>query len=321
MLDFAHLSELTHLTFDHCYISHDKSYHLSFVNNIWSLTKLTHCCLNIRFENQLFFPSPTTISSTLEYLSISGVKPSLSHIACLLEHTPRLRHFSSYFRLILGFEHQLSVVTSIITLNISFSSIWYDMVANFFHWMPYLCNLKVDLEKNYLDGQRWEDIIRIHLSKVKGLRFRMKFYSRRHTNNNEEQIDEVLDSFRSQFWLDEYRWFVRCDWNPNRRDAYVYTLPYAFPNYEFVFPILSKTTCPPNNDQCTYDYVRRLTYKPGLNKYLSEYHMAFFNIQDLSIELPVSDHFWSMISKFDQLTSLTLSSNDHSENIRTQLQA
>jgi hypothetical protein len=61
--------------------------------------------------------------------------------------------------------------------------------------MPYLCDLKVDLDNNYLEGQRWEDIIRIHLSKVKRLRFRMKFYSRRYTNNNEEQIDKALDSF------------------------------------------------------------------------------------------------------------------------------
>jgi hypothetical protein len=30
----------------------------------------------------------------------------------------------------------------------------------------------------------------------------------------EEQIDQILDTFRSAFWLKKHQWFVRCHWNP-----------------------------------------------------------------------------------------------------------
>ena len=30
-------------------------------------------------------------------------------------------------------------------------------------------------------------------------------------DHKEQEIDKLLDSFRSQFWLEEHHWFVRCD--------------------------------------------------------------------------------------------------------------
>ncbi|CAF3253176.1 unnamed protein product [Rotaria sp. Silwood2] len=123
-----------------------------------------------------------------------------------------------------------------------------------------------------------------------------------------------------RFWLDEHCWFVQCDWNPERSDADVYTLPFAFSDFEFVFPNISKSTCPTNNDQWPYDCVRRLTCKADLSQYLSDSSIQFFNIQDLSIELPVNHHFCSMVPKLNRLRFLRVSSNEHSQHIPTQLQ-
>ena len=261
------------------------------MNTIWNLPKLTHCSFNIDFESQLYFPVPTMTSSTLEYLSILGMEPSRSNIDCLLQHTPHLRYFSTHIQKISGFNHQLSSISSITTLNLSLCLVWYNMFEQFFQWVLNVCHLKVELKDTYLDGQKWEEIIRVRLINVKKLKFRMKFHTKKYNSNNEEQVDEVLDSFRTRFWLDEHRWFVQCDWSPHTQDAYVYTLPLAFSDFEFVFPIISKSTCPANHDRWSYDSVRRLNYKAGLNQCLSESYIQFFNIQDLSMKLPVYQYF------------------------------
>ncbi|CAF2269701.1 unnamed protein product [Rotaria magnacalcarata] len=146
----------------------------------------------------------------------------------------------------------------------------------------------------------------------------MRFHFKKYNSNNEEQIDPVLDSFRTRFWLDEHCWFVQCDWNPENSFAGIYTIPFAFSDFEFVFPVISKSTCPTNNDQSTYDCVRRLIYKLDLNQYLYESKIEFFNIQDLSLALPATHHVWSMVPKFNRLRVLRVSSStEHSQHIES----
>jgi len=81
------------------------------------------------------------------------------------------------------------------------------------------------------------------------------------SNRRESIIDELLDTFRTSFWLDEHHWFVRCEWNPRNGDddIYLYTLPYCFekvydlnPNRRF------KSTCSDDRDYWSYDSVREL---------------------------------------------------------------
>lgn len=49
-------------------------------------------------------------------------------------------------------------------------------------------------------------------------------------------------------------------------------------------------------------------------------NIQFFNIRNLSIKLPLGDHFWSTIPNFDPVNYLTVSFNDDIENCRIQLQ-
>ncbi|CAF1067208.1 unnamed protein product [Rotaria sordida] len=46
-------------------------------------------------------------------------------------------------------------------------------------------------------------------------------------DDHEQQVDNLLDSFRSQFWLDKHQWFVQCHWKSNNDHIKVllYTLP------------------------------------------------------------------------------------------------
>ncbi|CAF0892840.1 unnamed protein product [Adineta steineri] len=72
-------------------------------------------------------------------------------------------------------------------------------------------------------------------------------------STGEEQVEQIVNTFRTPFWLDEHRWFVQCDWSPITESCYVYTLPYAFENFNIDFPICFKSTCAIDNLSCFYD--------------------------------------------------------------------
>jgi hypothetical protein len=74
----------------------------------------------------------------------------------------------------------------------------------------------------------------------------------------EAELDALLDSFRSAFWLEEHQWFVRCDWISSSISnfATLYTLPYAFEELLLTNKQWSKSTAWIDNE---YDDVNTLT--------------------------------------------------------------
>jgi hypothetical protein len=171
----------------------------------------------------------------------------------------------------------------------------------------------------YIDGKTWEQIIERYLPKLKIFQFRMndEFDS---DNDKEQQIDEILNLFRSQFWINKHQWFVQCDWNLHNRNIFLYSLPYAFDNFYFQFPILSKSTCPDNDQQWSWNSVRRLTYKASLSDCSTLFHHQFIKIRELCVYLPINDYFWSIVPKLERLTLLDVLSNDYNENYEIQLE-
>ncbi|CAF3986983.1 unnamed protein product [Rotaria sordida] len=97
-------------------------------------------------------------------------------------------------------------------------------------------------------------------------------------------------------------------------------LPYAFDNFYFQSPILSKSTYYYDNQQWSYDYVHRLTYKTNLSEWLTLSHIQFNKIRELCVHLPIDEYFWSIISKLERLTLLDVLLNDENENYDIQLQ-
>ncbi|CAF1282796.1 unnamed protein product, partial [Rotaria sp. Silwood1] len=65
-------------------------------------------------------------------------------------------------------------------------------------------------------------------------------------NNQEEEVDILLNSFSTQFWLEIRQQYVRCDWISSAiiKDATLYTLPYAFEKFSYCDTTYSKSTCP-----------------------------------------------------------------------------
>ncbi len=66
------------------------------------------------------------------------------------------------------------------------------------------CNFKQKDEFSYLNEYDWKKIIENYFPKLD-----LKFC---HWRNMEEELDELLDSLRSAFWLEKHQWSVRCDW-------------------------------------------------------------------------------------------------------------
>jgi hypothetical protein len=311
LLDLLYLSNISHLTFEECCFTSDEANASNFVTIIWNLPKLTYCYLKIQFQPQIYFPIPTVISSSIEYLSIYDIEPEFNQMIHLLEKTPHLQHISLDFHFNFSDEFQSSTITSIATLNVSFFSIEYHILANFFQNMPNLNRLKIDLPDMYIDGKTWEQIIETYLPKLESFQFRMNDEL---DSNQEQQIDEILNLFRTPFWLNKHQWFVRCDWNPNSDNLFFYSLPYAFENFYFQFPILSKSTCPDDDDQqWSYNSVRRLAYKVSSSEWsIASYHQ-FTKIEELCVYLPINDYFWSIVSKLERLKVLDVLSNENHE--------
>ena len=108
-----------------------------------------------------------------------------------------------------------------------------------------------------IDGHKWKELINQYLPKLQGLQFIM-VCKLGHGTDKEQQIDRILDTFRGDFWLDERRCFVRCDWDSDNSNISLYTLPYSFNGFYLSTPILSKTTCLDENNQWSYNSVRAL---------------------------------------------------------------
>ncbi len=155
----------------------------------------------------------------------------------------------------------------------------------------------------------------------------MKFYLN-NKDNKKQRAKKLIRSFRSQFWLEERRWFVRCDWAQCQENSccnyiYLYTLPYAFDYYRFYHSaIKQKSTCPEDHICPSYDQVHTLHYAifPSENRISSQF--TFPNVHRLNFWPPFDDNFSCIVSRCDYLKTLSvgLDQTNYNLNVLYQLQ-
>ncbi|CAF2928456.1 unnamed protein product, partial [Rotaria sp. Silwood2] len=76
------------------------------------------------------------------------------------------------------------------------------------------------------DGRRWEEFIKLSLPLLKTFQFCFHFV--RYPNESYD-INQAMALFSSSFYVEEKRWFVRCDFNhQSSEEGVIYTLPFAF---------------------------------------------------------------------------------------------
>ncbi|CAF3867230.1 unnamed protein product [Rotaria sp. Silwood1] len=322
----SHLLSLTHLTLTKCYISMNGNNAHQLYSKIWSLSKLKYCYIDISFAHGSCFPMPTIISTSLKHLSIINMSCYLNELIHLFQSTPYLQYLS-IDSMDYANDYELSLpILSITHLKLSFDSSL-DILQYLLQNMPDLCDLTLETSNIYMDGYQWEELIRRYLSKLKIFRFKMRF-SALNDESKEIQSNQILDSFRTNFWLDEHQWFVRCHWYSSDEQYHfdfidLFTLPYGFKDFlSYTGCTLAKSTCPSDNEYWSYDHVNNLCY--GSSHFTSSImsRVRFSNIQYLSLSLPFNDQFLLVVSKLDRLTSLCISINNHkkTDNVLSQLQ-
>jgi hypothetical protein len=166
--------------------------------------------------------------------------------------------------------------------------------------MPNLIDLTIELAYIVIDGYQWEVIISNHLPNLKKFQMKMEFYLR-DNDNKEAEINQLLNSFDNQFWIDQHRWFIQCHWclanKPSK--AYLYTLPYYSKEFLLISGMQFKSTCPNNEIHWFYDNVENLSFTDAICP-----SIRFQNLKCLKIIRPFDELFWSIVSNFNRLKSL-----------------
>jgi len=295
IIDDCHqLPDLAHLKIIKCNSAYMSS--VDFSNTIWNLPKLSHCRLQI--ENG-WFCVPTIVSSSLRYLSISCQYWGLRQTIGIFQQTPYLERLHVPLNKLNDNNHEISFsILSITILKLSDVKSSYAMM-NILRAMPNLTYLKVDTYYIDFDGYQWEELIDNYLSKLKIFHFRMHI-TLRDKENNKQHIDRLVDSFRTQFWLEKHQWYIRCHQNfeDNSMDILLYSLPYAFVDFNLSMLVMpSRSTCLQDNDYFSYDQVNTFLR----NCYLSEEYfflIRFSNIRNISINFSCNIMFGNIFQYF-----------------------
>ncbi|CAF1009975.1 unnamed protein product [Rotaria sp. Silwood1] len=294
-----HLGNLTHLGLFHCYQDEQVDFQL-ILNQIWSLPKLRHCTIGIGSTGQCLFRTPTTNSLSLEYVSIERIQVKLDQINQLFEYTPTLKCLSIS---VLSFIDNDYTPTPLPTLtNLNISSCFTCNASNigiFLQNTSNLHRLNVDLSSEIVDGNRWEEIIRNHLPNLQIFQLKMKVTVPLR-QNIQQRVDELINSFQSSFWIDEHQWFVRC--LTSNRTIHLYTLSNC---YEEHLPVSYKSTCLVNDEQDFYNSISKIISPTFFDQPIPS-DIRLSKINYLCINLPLNDQFWSIISNFNRLKSLTI---------------
>ena len=165
--------------------------------------------------------------------------------------------------------------------------------------MSNLRHLYIRIKHSLINGHQWEQIIRNYLPKLKIFRLKMnKAFFNNPNIELHEQVDKLIDSFRSSFWINEHQWFVRCfTWS---KIIVLHTLCNAYNYYGCIIPDSWQSTYPHDNQQQFYNKItsiyRNIFYQPISS------NICLSNIEYLNMKLPINDQFWSIVSSLNQLT-------------------
>jgi hypothetical protein len=283
------------------------------INTIWSLPKLVLCDLCIYGGKLELFCMPTKISSSLKYVFISECKVKCYEINQLVEYTPCLKRLSIKIEFNNYVNYILFPLPTIIDLDIRILNRCDDSkIISLLKNMPNLIRLKISFNFKLIDGYQWEQIIRNYLPKLKVFDLYMtEIVSIEH----QKRVDQLMDSFRSSFWIDEHRWFVRCVTKNNIISFHTPSKLYNY-NADLIFESW-KFTDPHHTVQELYNDVTRVNNEVFFDQPIPS-HIRLPNIRCLRIKLPIHDQFWSIVPNLGRLCSLAVLS--YADAFQSQLQ-
>jgi hypothetical protein len=301
ILHCYYLPCLTHLKFIQCLLNDTPP---DTINTIWSIPKLTNLHIDENMSKGICFSRILETSSSIKYLSIKNVNCDLRNLSNILQRTPYLQRLSTTIICTEKNEKLTTTIPLLTKLILSFRGS-VETIINLFQQMINLCSLTLHTSHLLLNGNEWKDILLNYLPNLKNFQLKMDFHFPQ-CDYIEDKIDELLDTFQTDFWLKKHQWFVRCNRNPINpfNQAILYTLPYAFKDFHFTNELYSKSTCSNKENFWSYNHVKTLQYEGNLSNNLQYFPIQFPNISHLEIILPFNDKFLSNIPLLNHLISL-----------------
>ena len=271
------------------------------INPIWELPNLITCTIDEDMVEGGCFTRLCQTSSSMKSLSIDNVNCDFSCLSEILQRTPSLEHLS--IKIVTTdprevFPLSLPLLTQ---LTLCFRGSL-GSLKTLFAQMPNLHSLTYSRSTLALRGNEWEEIFTRYLPNIRQFRLRINctFVP---SDDPEEKIDQLLQTFQTDFWLKKHQWFVQCDWNQlNPLSAVkLYTLPYTFPHFHLTNGLCSKSTCPNSSDFSSYKTVRNLLCHKTIT-YPSS--IQFPSLTHLEVILPFNENLFANIPSWTHLTTL-----------------
>ncbi|CAF0981691.1 unnamed protein product [Adineta steineri] len=153
----------------------------------------------------------------------------MSDIIPLCQHTPYLQSLNIPLnKLTDSYSGRLPSFLSITMLKLSNVQSSY-VLTTILKSLPNLTHLKVNTSYIDYDGYRWSRIINDFLPKLKFFHLKMHVHFC-DEKNTQERINQLIDSFRTRFWIENHQWFIQCDCisKDNHTCILLHTLPYTF---------------------------------------------------------------------------------------------
>ncbi|CAF1167423.1 unnamed protein product [Adineta ricciae] len=190
---------------------------------IFQLSSLKYCRLSIKSsELPVSVPLATNQLSSIEYLSIENCV-SITQMNNLLSYIPHIRYLTfenvavdlhSHYQ-IFNTYNQLFNINTLTNISLQLYSIGFNQLESLFSDVYY--HIKVlrlspclkfqSLE--YLNANRWEQLIRNHLPSLRIFDYYCEFIFHRYLSSRFE-YKAAIQQFRSPFWI-ERQWFFQSD--------------------------------------------------------------------------------------------------------------
>ena len=270
---------------------------------VWSLPNLARYNLFERISDQpAFFALPSVVSPSLRHFSTLGRLLQWFMLGQLFQHTPNLRILRA--RMAFSHDDYFSPSSPFLSLTkLTIEVVDWPCLAKFFSFLQNIPNLRyldVDLLTMLIDGHHWQKIIHTFLLKLKTFELSMKG-----TFDTEDEVEQLIDTFRSPFWTTERRFFVRCF--AQGRALHLQTKSKWNYYSQKSFPRLFKSTYP-QDDFAKLSEQLTSVYETTFFDHPFPANVRFSRLSSLTLKFPIAEHFWQVVPSFAQLTSLSISS-------------
>ena len=300
----AHLSCLIELKFFQCRVNNPT---YDIINSIWKLANLIHCTIDEDMLQGGCFSELCQTSSSMKYLAIENVNCDFQCLNDILQRTPSLEYLSIKIVSTDPSETFPLALPLLTGLRLCFRGSL-GSLKNLFAQMPNLQSLTYNRSALPLRGHEWEEIFNRYLPNIEQFRLRMNC-TFPPTDDLEDKIDQLLQTFRTDFWLKKHQWYVQCDWNDLNPGFHIklYTLPYRFSDFHLTNSLCSKSTCPNPDDFYSYRTVRNLLCEKSI---VHPSPIQFPHLTRLELILPCNENFFENIPSWKYLTTLDVALYD-----------